>query len=114
LPEKNKAYLNWIRSRPCCITHSDLDVVAHHITISANRGFGQKPSDFWTVPLRADLHSKLHHMGERSFWAEYDILRPHSLAVLNIAYYFTFEHKDDMSLELLRHLNAFCAEMFKK
>lgn len=34
---------------------------------------GIKPSDYLCVPLTAELHSQLHHEGERSFYARHKV-----------------------------------------
>lgn len=110
MPAKNKEYLTWIRNQPCVLTGSTFDVIAHHVTIQANRGFGQKPSDYWSVPLNVTLHARLHHVGERRFWEEYAIDRPHMLAI-DLIIRFLKETHPDMSLELLRTLDGFVSEV---
>lgn len=41
---------------------------AHHITIAEHRGFGQKVSDSFTIPLCYPHHHQLHMTSERKFW----------------------------------------------
>jgi len=53
-------------------------VIAHHVTIRADRGISQKPTDYWCVPLDFFVHEKLHHMGEKEFWRQANH-KPHSL-----------------------------------
>lgn len=103
---RDEKYLEWIRLRPCVLTQGTHNVVAHHLTIYANRGMGLKPSDYWCVPLDSDLHQKLHAMGERSFWKSHGVHDPHALAAMNLVYYVLYE-KPGQGLELLRALDAF-------
>ena len=51
-----------------CEPYGYSDIVAHHITIGARRGISQKPSDYRCVPMEAQQHMKLHHMGEAKYW----------------------------------------------
>lgn len=53
------------------ISGSHLDVVAHHVRCLGGGGMGLKPSDYLCVPLTAELHAQLHHMGERSFYEKH-------------------------------------------
>jgi hypothetical protein len=48
------------------------NIVAHHVRMGAGAGMGQKPSDFWAVPLTSDEHHDLHSNGEAGFWAKHD------------------------------------------
>lgn len=106
MPAKNKKYLEWIRQQKCVVTGSDYEVIAHHLTIDANRGFGQKPSDYWSVPLRAELHAKLHHIGERRFWGDCGILRPHLFAVHLIERYLMEKYPDVAPKLMLRAMDS--------
>lgn len=67
---RSKLYLDYIRSRPCCVTGKQTSVEAAHVRICSGAGTGQKPSDFWTLPLDSAEHRRQHDIGERSFWAE--------------------------------------------
>jgi hypothetical protein len=72
---KNDKYLKFVKTLPCCICGHDTGVDAAHIRFSAayaakaNPGVGQKPSDFWVVPLCRKHHDMQHSVGdERKFW----------------------------------------------
>lgn len=68
---KNKAYLEFLRSRPCCVTGLEgYGVIAHHVRMFGGGGVGQKPSDYLAVPLSQKEHLRLHANGEKSFWKE--------------------------------------------
>ena len=76
---KNPKYLKWIRSQECCVTQTPAfgftDIVCHHINMKSYglRGIGSKVSDYRVVPMTAIEHTRLHHVGERSYWQEVDI-----------------------------------------
>lgn len=58
-----KAYLDWVRTKPCCACGSP-SVDAHHVKA---RGAGNgKQNDFLAVPLCRFHHSELHQMGTRA------------------------------------------------
>lgn len=65
---RSDKYLEFVRSRPCCVTGSEVDVVAHHVRCFGHGGVGLKPPDWMCVPLTAVEHAKLHHVGEKSYW----------------------------------------------
>jgi len=85
---RNKKYLNFIRSLPCCVTGSEWEIVAHHIRIGQNGGMGLKPNDYRCIPLTADKHGELHHMGEKTFY-EYYTTNPDDEMVGNLESYLT-------------------------
>jgi hypothetical protein len=64
---RSKKYLQWVASKPCLICRYE-PCQAHHITISEPRGWGQKVSDNYTIPLCYQHHDLLHHTSERKFW----------------------------------------------
>ena len=65
----SKSYLKWVASKPCLICRYE-PCQAHHITIAEHRGWGQKVSDKYTIPLCYQHHDLLHHTSERKFWNE--------------------------------------------
>jgi hypothetical protein len=81
--ERDDAHLKFIRQLPCLVCGDNTSVEAAHIRftdISAaknNPGIGQKPSDYWTVPLCGRHHREQHGMSEPAFWsrAKIDALR---------------------------------------
>lgn len=75
---RSKKYLDWIRTQRCCVTGRHENIVAHHVTVMANRGVGQKPCDFWAIPLEYNMHEDLHQHGEKSFWMD-QRLNPHKV-----------------------------------
>lgn len=89
---RSSKYLAYIRSKPCSVTGSDVDVVAHHVRIGFF-GSGMKPSDFRCLPLTAEEHGHLHHVGEKRYWQ----LRgedPFQLIVMNLLVYIAQTTKD--------------------
>ena len=103
---RDKKYLDWIRGQECVVTGNTNGVVAHHVTPMSNRGTGQKPSDYWCLPIHAWSHNELHQVGERSYWKSMDI-DPHKLAITYLVRWLIQEEED--GLELLRCLNGFAA-----
>jgi 5-methylcytosine-specific restriction endonuclease McrA len=75
---KNDKYLKFVKTLPCCVCGSDQGCDSAHIRFSAahsakvNPGVGQKPSDFWVVPLCRRCHDQQHKMGdEPHFWSHH-------------------------------------------
>ena|SRR5689334_18757061 len=71
-------YLSWLRTLPCAVCCSNITVDAAHIRFSdarigkVNPGVGNKPHDFFAVPLCRDCHDEQHGMNEGVFWRKYD------------------------------------------
>lgn len=96
---RSEAYLEFIRSRPCMISGSKIDVVAHHVRCLGGGGMGIKPSDYMCVPLTAELHAQLHQMGEWSFYERHLIDIESSIKMnllIYMAYYDGINYKDIM------------------
>jgi hypothetical protein len=89
---RSQDYLEFIRTRPCMISGSNLDVVAHHVRCLGGGGTGIKPSDYLCVPLTAQLHAQLHHMGERSFYERHGI-DIHGALKMNLLIYMASNEK---------------------
>lgn len=70
---RDQKYMAWIRSQPCLISGCDFDNVAHHVHLPGEGGISLKPSDYYTVPLRAEIHVLLHQTGEMVFWSQHGI-----------------------------------------
>jgi hypothetical protein len=66
---RDKKYLAWIRQQPCLVSGSEYDIVAHPVRLPGEGGIGMKVSDYYTVPLRAEIHVQLHLTGEMEFWS---------------------------------------------
>lgn len=81
--QRDEKHLAFIRILPCLVSGSNFNVEAAHIRYSDakwkkfNPGFGQKPHDFWTVPLSAEMHRlgrlAQHQGNEREFWERHGI-----------------------------------------
>ena len=85
------AHLKFIRTLPCIVCGDDsatVDRDAAHIrmpdmTVGKNNpGIGQKPHDFFTLPLCRECHTLQHGMNEGSFWDMYGIDPIKTAAVL--------------------------------
>ena len=83
---RDSSYLEFIRSRPCIVSGSEVDVVAHHVRCLGGGGMGLKPSDYMCVPLTAYLHALLHQQGERNFYSQYGINIEDQLKMLLLIY----------------------------
>lgn len=70
---RDKNFLSFVRSRPCLITGRTDDTVAHHVRLGQGGGMGIKPSDYRTLPLHPLQHSRLHNIGEKTFWGQHGI-----------------------------------------
>lgn len=67
--KRNKAYLAWIASLPCCISGKPGPSQAHHVRLGHHGGMGRKPDDSRALPLSCEQHDRLHRIGEAEFWA---------------------------------------------
>lgn len=78
--QHNEKHLAFIRTLPCIICQDNTSVEAAHVRYSdarigkVNPGVGQKPHDFFTLPLCHQHHmNEQHTMSERKFWQTYAI-----------------------------------------
>lgn len=75
-PRKHdEKHLSFLRSLPCLVCLDNTATEACHIRYSDSRaakvnpGVGQKPHDFWCVPLCGRHHREQHAVGnEAAFW----------------------------------------------
>lgn len=76
---KSEKHLAFIRTLPCIVSGDDTTVEAAHIRYEDwriakfNPGVGQKPHDFFVLPLAGEKHREQHSMNERRFWQSYGI-----------------------------------------
>ena len=81
MANEDRDYLAWVRSCPCAMCESDVNICAHHhtngttspvfpeagIQLGSNehaRGKGQRAHDHWTIPLCALCHIPgIHGLG---------------------------------------------------
>lgn len=83
---KDSAHLAFVRRLPCLITKTPDQSVAHHLLMKQHRGAGMKAPDWYTVPLRSDIHDLLHRdvpsrVTEDEWFWEREIPRPDLLAL---------------------------------
>lgn len=57
-PWKSRAYLDWVKSQPCCICGLPADD-PHHINMPG-KGMGSKHPDWATIPLCRGHHDAAH------------------------------------------------------
>lgn len=75
-------HLAFIRTLPCLACLDDTSAEAAHLRFSdvraakVNPGVGQKPHDFWTVPLCSECHREQHGMSETDFWFSVHAIDP--------------------------------------
>ncbi len=63
--ESDKAFLAWLRTKPCCVCKSHLNIQAAHVRLGGRGGIGMKPS-FSAVPLCGGCHHIQHEKGHSS------------------------------------------------
>lgn len=86
LPVRDKAYLAWIRKKPCLVCgYSGQDSVPHHENERGHGGRGTKTSDHRTLPVCRICHDYRHTQG-RSCWIEWDIDPEAEIAKLQAEY----------------------------
>lgn len=67
-------HLEFLRSLPCAVCLSHVSTEAAHVRYSdasvgkVNAGVGQKPHDFWCVPLCGADHRDQHETGDEFEW----------------------------------------------
>lgn len=77
--EKLDRHLDFIRGLPCICCGDNTSVEAAHLRLSdariakVNAGVGQKPDDFFCVPLCGKHHREQHTGSEERFWAYHQI-----------------------------------------
>jgi hypothetical protein len=64
---EDRAYLDWVKTLPCCGCHAPADD-PHHIYRSGYRGMGTKVPDYFTIPLCRPCHDNLHRDPDK--WEE--------------------------------------------
>jgi len=65
---RSDQYLILVRGESCLVCGSPFSVQAHHLRHAEKRGWGQKVSDKWVVPLCALCHGDCHTRGRESEW----------------------------------------------
>ena len=66
-PWRSAAYLEWVRSLPCCIAGISYCVVAHHLLRgTGEKCMGRKSGDNWAIPLCTEAHTALHDIGDET------------------------------------------------
>jgi len=63
LPRKDPAHLRYVRSLRCCLTGKLGNVVPHHVRLAGTCGTSCKPSDWLTVPVDSEEHTRIHTEG---------------------------------------------------
>lgn len=64
---RDEAYLEFVRSKPCCACNRPGPSEAHHEPMGFT-GMGMKPPDYQTVPLCRACHQERHDKGVKAFW----------------------------------------------
>lgn len=73
------AHRAWINGFLCSVTLSDRPTDCDgatecaHVRRGTDGGIGQKPSDWWTIPLCRAHHQEQHQIGEQAFEKKYGI-----------------------------------------
>jgi hypothetical protein len=63
-PERNDAYLRWLRKWPCIACKRQFRIEAAH---TGPHGLGTKSSDYSCIPLCHECHRQLHRIGPVDF-----------------------------------------------
>lgn len=106
---RDEAFLVRLRQLPCihpCCAFVHVD--AAHIRLASpiygasEAGIGQKPHDFWCLPVCRKHHELEHSVGTQKFWDNLDI-DPHFVALRLYAIHQRTE--DDIeALKMMRHV----------
>lgn len=69
---RSTAHLNFVRSFQCAVPGCHgRPIEAAHVRIGSGAGMGQKPHDYYAVPLCKGCHARQHIKGEDTFWRTY-------------------------------------------
>lgn len=72
----SKAYRDWVRAQPCCVSRGQGSNDPHHIKgygWITGSGWALKATDLTCIPLQHELHVELHDIGWRSFEDKHNI-----------------------------------------
>jgi len=84
-PYRNKAYLRWVVSNPCCVCGTDNEVQSHHIIGHGTSGMALKSDDRLSCSLCHTHHVELHIQGHQTFDAKYRTMNtPAQLHFVNL------------------------------
>lgn len=74
---RSQAHCNFVRSHHCsnpnCPHGGSEPTEVAHVRIGSGAGIGQKPDDWRAVSLCRACHRRQHEIGERAFWAGFDV-----------------------------------------
>lgn len=76
---RSQRHLNHVRSHACVVCDAEAPIEAAHVRLGSGAGMGQKPHDYYAVPLcgwREDnvgCHRRQHAIGEKTFWKDLDV-----------------------------------------
>ncbi len=72
--QRNRRYLAWIRTQPCCVCGSNRGIEASH---TGPHGIGQKSPDSSAIPLCSKHHrtggDSYHRLGPRKFSEKHNL-----------------------------------------
>jgi hypothetical protein len=84
--EEDPAYLAYVRTLPCLICRRGPSDPAHLRTGARQygkppTGMGEKPSDWWTLPLCRQHHDDQHRGNELAWWTRHGFPDPFAVAI---------------------------------
>lgn len=95
IPDRDENYLAYIRTYKCCVCGKKCSV-AHHVNPG---GVGSKCSDFLTLPLCTEHHTKgkyaIHNIGKEEFQKRFNINFSELISLLLINYIRHFKGQSD-------------------
>lgn len=66
--KRDRRYMLWISSLPCCVTGTPGPNHAHHVRLGHHGGMARKPDDDRCVPLTWFEHGETERLGEKAYW----------------------------------------------
>lgn len=71
--QQSGSHLDFLRGLPCCVCGDPTSTEAAHLRFAAEPikrqvGKGERPDDWWCVPLCGRCHRRQHDEGEARFW----------------------------------------------
>lgn len=108
---RDKKFLAFVRSLPCCVTLRTDTVQAAHLRLGLpyheKGGMGLKSHDKWSLPLSAEEHHLQHQIGEKAYWGDMSIPMGLSAKLYEIYNEYGEDGRDKAITEIVRFNRVF-------
>lgn len=70
---KSQKHRDYVRTFACCKCGETAGIEVAHVRLGTDGAMGRKPSDFYTVSLCKECHTRQHAVGEETFWRGHNV-----------------------------------------